>query len=92
MEIKTKFNIGQRVWCPELSRHGNSITIDLASGIITSISVESDGKISYFFNEWCTDYDEDRIIAYENTAELMDRLIELDNQIRKEKENKNEKI
>lgn len=86
MEIKTKFSIGQRVWCPELCTHGNGTTIDLASGIITSISVESDGKISYFFNEWCTDYDEDKIIAYENTVALMDRLIELDNQIRKERE------
>lgn len=92
MELKTKFNIGQRVWCPELSHHGNgnSISIDLASGIITSISVEKDGKINYFFEEWCTDYYEDKIIAYENTVALTDRLIELDNQIRKEKENKNE--
>lgn len=88
MEIKTKYNIGQRVWYPEINKTGGNATIDLASGIISGISIEKDNKIEYFFDEWCCDVEEEEIIAYEDTEKLINKLIELDNQIIKEKENK----
>ena len=78
MEIKTKYDIGHKVWCAELSAQNGVKTIDLASGIITGINIENGRRISYFFDEWCADYYEEDVIAYEDTETLIKRLKELD--------------
>lgn len=88
MIVTSKFDIGQRVWHPEITSSGGSKSIDVLSGTISSIAFEKDNKISYFFDEWgCDAYEED-IIAYEDTESLINKLIELDNKIREEKESK----
>lgn len=85
MKIETKFNVGQRVWVPELSKLEGITTVDVVSGTITGITVEKDGKISYFFDEWCADYYEIDIIAYEDTETLINKIKELDNFIKENK-------
>ena len=90
MEIKTKFNIGQKVWTIEINKQNGINTVEVLSGVITNITIEKDNTISYFFYDWCADYKEEDIIAYEDTKTLINKIIQLDNKIKenKIKENK----
>lgn len=85
MQIETKFSIGQRVWTVEISKGEGITTIEELSGIITGITIEKSGRIAYFFEEWCADYYEEDVIAYEDTERLISKIIELDNKIKENK-------
>lgn len=82
MRIETKFEIGERVWTVEK----DNIAVDVASGIISEIFVEEDGKINYFFNEWCCKYSEEQVVKYDDIEGLVEKIRLIDNQIKEAKE------
>ena len=77
MEIKTKYNIGDRVWVvyePTYRKNGShQFTGEVAvyDTYIESISIEKDG-IMYFTEEM--DYKEEDLVLYEDKDKLLERI------------------
>ena len=87
MTIKTKFDIGERVWVTD-SYKGE---IEVYSDEIDSFVFENDGRVSvYFKNSDALDVYEEDLIAYEDDKGLLDRIKKLDKKIiEEEKKNEN---
>lgn len=87
MTIKTKFDIGERVWVVD-SYKGE---VEVYSDEIDSFVIESDGRVSvYFKNSDALDVYEEDLIAYEDDKGLLDRIKKLDKEIiEEEKKNEN---
>lgn len=85
MKIETKFNIGEKVWTIDTSSSGGIETIEILSSTISGITIEKDGRTTYFFDEWCVDYYDDSIVAYDDSQTLVNKIIELDNKIKESK-------
>lgn len=83
MEIKTKYEIGQRIWIVYEDRG----EVSVYDTTIDSIEYDKDG-LSYFTKEY-NGYPEEAIIPYENSARLIAKITELIQQIheREGKEN-----
>lgn len=87
MTIKTKFNIGERVWVT-YSYKGE---IEVYSDEIDSFVIEKDGRVSvYFKNSDALDVYEEDLIAYGDDQGLLESIKKLDREIiEKEKKNEN---
>lgn len=82
MEIKTKYEIGQRVWIVYENK-GEACVYD---DYIEEICVNSDG-INYMLKEACIDRAEEDIVLYEDTDKLVEKIKQIMQEIR-EKESK----
>ena len=82
MEIKTKYEIGQRVWIVYANK-GEACVYD---DYIEEIFVNDEG-INYMLREACIDGKEENIIPYEDTDKLVEKIKQIMQEIR-EKESK----
>lgn len=81
MEIKTKYEIGQKIWC--VSKENNK-DLCVYSDFICEISVSSEGLkylTKYAFNE----LREEDIILYDDAKKLINKIKEIDNQFYQDK-------
>lgn len=87
MKIETKFNIGDRVWIVyEYKRE-----VNVYSDEIDSITIEKSGKLLIWFKDSdAMDVYEEDLIRYEDLKTLSERILELDNKVRKEQCEKDE--
>lgn len=78
MTIKTKYEIGQRVWII-YENQGEACVYD---DYIEEICVNNDG-INYMLKEACIDGKEEDIILYEDTDKLVEKIKQIMEDIRK---------
>ena len=87
MKIETKFNIGDRVWIVYDYKGEVHVYYDE----IDSITIEKNGKLLIWFKDSdAMDVYEEGLIEYEDLKTLAERILELDNKVRKEQCEKNE--
>lgn len=87
MKIETKFNIGDRVWIV----YENRGEVNAYSDEIDSMTIEKSGKLLIWFKDSdAMDVYEEDLIRYEDLKTLSERILELDNKVRKEQCEKNE--
>ena len=87
MKIETKFNIGDRVWIV----YDYKGEVHVYSDEIDSITIEKNGKLLIWFKDSdAMDVYEEGLIEYEDLKTLAERILELDNKVRKEQCEKNE--
>lgn len=87
MKIETKFNIGDRVWIV----YENRGEVNVYSDEIDSMTIENSGRLSIWFKDSdAMDVYEEDLIRYEDLKTLSERVLELDNKVRKEQCEKNE--
>lgn len=82
MTIKTKYEIGQRVWII----YENKGEVCVYDDYIEEIGVD-DKRIYYMLKEACIDREEKDIILYEDTDKLVEKIKQIMEEIR-EKESK----
>ena len=77
MEIKTKFEIGEKVWCIQKSGETVQVYADTILNIIIQQNTNSQIVIFYYMKE--TDYEltDDEIVTYEDTEKLAVKVKEL---------------
>lgn len=87
MKIETKFNIGDRVWIVyEYKRE-----VNVYSDEIDSIVIEKGGRLLIWFKDSdAMDVYEEELIEYNDLKKLAEKILEIDNKIRKEQFEKNE--
>lgn len=78
MEIKTKYEIGQRVWIV-YENQGEACVYD---DYIAEIGVD-DKKIYYILENACIDIGEEEIVLYEDTDKLVEKIKQIMEDIRK---------
>ena len=87
MKIETKFNIGDRVWIV----YENRGEVNVYSDEIDSMTIENGGRLLIWFKDSdAMDVYEEDLIRYEDLKTLSERVLEIDNKIRKEQCEKNE--
>lgn len=86
MDIKTKYEIGQRVWV--VSENEPHKEVEVFSDVIEQIVIYSDGSIYYMLKELCDDVKEEHLISYEDTERLLQEIIDIDNRLNFKEENK----
>lgn len=87
MKIETKFNIGDRVWIV----YENRGEVNVYSDEIDSMTIENSGRLSIWFKDSdAMDVYEEELIEYNNLKKLAEKILEIDNKIRKEQFEKNE--
>lgn len=87
MKIETKFNIGDRVWIV----YENRGEVNVYSDEIDSITIEKGGRLLIWFKDSdAMDVYEEELIEYNNLKKLAEKILEIDNKIRKEQCEKNE--
>lgn len=87
MKIETKFNIGDRVWIV----YENKGEVNVYSDEIDSMTIENSGRLLIWFKDSdAMDVYEEELIEYNNLKKLAEKILEIDNKIRKEKCEKNE--
>ena len=80
MEIKTKYNIGDRVWVVYESVHYNGNKIIPAGEVavydetINSVSVDKDGFMYYLNDGEYTEIQEENVILYNEKDKLLERI------------------
>lgn len=79
MEIVTKYNIGQKVWCVFLNAKNKEL--EVFTDVINEIVVNKEGKIDYFLKDLCDDIKEEDIIPYEEQKRLLEKIIELEKEL-----------
>ena len=84
MTIKTKYEIGQRVWIVYENR-GEACVYD---DYIDEIFVNDEG-INYMLREACIDGKEENIIPYEDTDKLVEKIKQIMEDIRKKEREEN---
>ena len=84
MTIKTKYEIGQRVWIVYENR-GEACVYD---DYIDEIFVNDEG-INYMLREACIDGKEENIIPYEDTDKLVEKIKQIVEDIRKKEREEN---
>lgn len=86
MKIETKFSIGDRIWVVYEHRGG----VYVYSDEIDSMMIERDNKvILYLKNSDLFDRYEEDVFKYDDIEGLMNKIKELDDEIRKEEEHEN---
>lgn len=84
MEIKTKFNIGDRVWIV----YENKGEIAVYSDIVDTFMIDKEGRIwVYFKYSDAAEIEEKDLIGYDETAKLLKEIKELDLMIIERDEN-----
>lgn len=84
MTIKTKYEIGQRVWII----YGNQGEACIYDDYIDEICINENGMY-YMLKEACTDVVERNVILYEDTDKLVEKIKQIMEEIRnKESEEK----
>lgn len=78
MEIKTKYEIGQRVWVIYENR-GEVCVFD---DYIDEICIGENG-LYYMLKEVCIDREEESIVLYEDTDKLVEKIKQIMEEIRK---------
>lgn len=87
MKIETKFNIGDRVWIV----YENRGEVNVYSDEIDSMTIENSGRLSIWFKDSdAMDVCEEELIEYNDLKKLAEKILEIDNKIRKEQFEKNE--
>ena len=87
MKIETKFNIGDRVWIV----YENRGEVNVYSDEIDSMTIENSGRLSIWFKDSdAMDVYEEELIEYNDLKKLAEKILEIDNKIRKEQCEKNE--
>ncbi len=85
MEIKTKFNIGDRVWIV----YENKGEISIYSDIIDTFMIDKEGRIWVFFKySDAAEMEEKDLIGYDSPLKLLQKIKELDLMIIERDENK----
>lgn len=82
MEIKSKFELGQRVWL--IFKNEEHKELELFSDTIENIIIDSKKTILYFMKEFQDEVAEEDVIAYEDTDKLLKKIIAYDNEFRKD--------
>lgn len=98
MNIKTKYNIGDKVWVvyePIINNqyHNNEPSGEVSTyeDTICSIEINEEGIFYLLEIADCVDLKEEEIILYEETDKLLNKIKQLMNEI-KEREKENENI
>ena len=87
MKIETKFNIGDRVWIV----YENRGEVNVYSDEIDSMTIDNSGRLLIWFKDSdAMDVYEEDLIRYEDLKTLSERILELDNKVRKEQCEKDE--
>lgn len=87
MKIETKFNIGDRVWIV----YENRGEVNVYSDEIDSMTIEKGGRLLIWFKDSdAMDVYEEELIEYNDLKKLAEKILEIDNKIRKEQCEKNE--
>lgn len=81
MEIKTKYEIGQRVWIVYKNAKGG--TVDVYDDIINWITYDETG-INYGLKDCCEDIRESDVILYEEIDKMVAEIKRLMKEIREE--------
>lgn len=76
MEIKTKYNINDKVWIV----YENKKEVGVFSDIVKGISVTESG-IEMWFKDCLENISEDEIVPYEDKEALIQKIIEVDSRI-----------
>lgn len=77
MDIKTKYNIGDKIWIV----YESNGKICILSDIIESYLISEDETIIYVKDSDCVELKEDDVILYDDTEALIKKIIELDEKI-----------
>lgn len=85
MEIKSKFNIGDRVWC--ITRANYEITV--LSDYVDGFYLDRDRKLTIYLRD-CDSLDmpEEELVAYDDTEGLLEKIQKMDEMNSKEWENR----
>lgn len=86
MELKTKYNIGQRVWI--VAENKMHKEVEVFSDTIAEICVTEKGGLVYILERLCDEVKEEDIIPYEDTESLLQEILDIDNRLYFEEENK----
>lgn len=86
MDIKTKYQIGQRVWV--VAENEKRKEIELFSDTIVEICITRNREIVYILDNLCDEVKENNIIPYEDTESLLQEILDIDNRLYFEEENK----
>lgn len=86
MVIKTKYQIGQRVWV--VAENEKRKEIELFSDTIVEICITRNREIVYILDNLCDEVKENNIIPYEDTESLLQEILDIDNRLYFEEENK----
>lgn len=81
MEVKTKYEIGQRVWV--VYRHKSEVCV--YDDYIIEICVGKDG-LCYMLGDYCDDVAEQNIILYDETDKLVEKIKQIAEEIKNEEE------
>ncbi len=73
MQIKSKYDIGQRVWVV----YKNQGEVSVYDDYIDEICVNNEKQIYYILKNVCTDREENEIILYEDTETLVKKIKEI---------------
>ncbi len=76
MDIKTKYNIGDKIWIV----YESNGKICILSDIIESYLISEDETIIYLKDSDCVDLKEDDVILYNDAEALMKKIMEIDKQ------------
>lgn len=76
MDIKTKYNIGDKVWIV----YENNGEVCIFSDIIDSYLISEDETIIYVKDSDCVDLKEADVILYDDTEALIEKIMEIDKQ------------
>lgn len=77
MDIKTKFNIGDKIWVVD----SDGGVINVYSDTIESFLVNEDEIIIYCVDSDCIELRESDIVLYDDTEALIEKIIELDKEL-----------
>ena len=81
MEIKTKYEIGQRVWIV----YRNRGEVCVCDDYIIEICVGKD-RLCYMLEDYCDDVAEENIILYDETDKLVEKIKQIAEEIKNEEE------
>lgn len=73
MQIKTKYDIGQRVWVV----YENQGEVSVYDDYIDEICVNNEKQTYYILKNACIDREEKDIILYEDTEKLVEKIKEI---------------
>lgn len=74
MKIETKFNIGERIWVVYKEKGEVSVYSDT----ISEIGINESGCLYWLKDSDCLELKEEDIISYDDTEELLERIIMFD--------------
>ena len=70
MKIETAYEVGQKIWIV----YANKGEVCLYDDVINEISITNEDKMLYITKESCQEIEEDDIILYDDTINLLNRI------------------